>query len=136
MGCCGSVSGEWLLNQSLLYGYLINEDKLDTIWNAYKVNNNDHGGIEYDEFEMILTSALQIFDQIEPGQPPLWDVVQKKLKGMTAEKMEELNEIAKEVVPKIAMKFDKNGDGVISFEEFKLVGKYLKEEFIKKLKGQ
>ena len=97
------------------------------------MNNNDHGGMEYDEFEQLLIAALQIFDQIGPEEYSHFKQIEKKIKSLPQEKIDDINNIAKEIGPKLAIKFDKNGDGVLSFDEFKLVGKYLREEYQKKL---
>ena len=110
------------------------EINTNTLFRVYKTNANDHGGLEISEFEELVFAAIQIFACME-DQPRLTDeTLAQKLRHQTEEQYSETQEKAKEQAIKLALEFDKNGDGVFCLKEFtSFAEKYLKEEYIKRL---
>eukprot|EP00483_Globobulimina_turgida_P004603 UN04612 len=91
--------------------------------------------MEYSEFEQLLTTAYQIFEHIKTS---VFDVdickFQKSIAAHTLtppRKMLQIEKMAKKNASTLAVQFDKDGDGVISYQEFQAIAEYIKEEFEK-----
>eukprot|EP00483_Globobulimina_turgida_P002632 UN02636 len=145
MGCiCDTGHADWkqiiildvepsVENASILFAYLRNNGNLRSLWNTYKINENEHHGMEYPEFEQLLIATQQIFDNIR-GSCCDVDIgkIQRKIIAQTPQKMEQIKNMVKETGPKLAVKFDKDGDGIFSYNEFKEIAEYIKQEYNKK----
>jgi len=121
MGCCCSQQKDHeQIDREVLGNFLKNEENLKTIWNQF--NKNEDDVLDRGEFDALLFAALQIFcKERDPEMPP-----------PTREAMDPFIErLRNELAPRV----DTNGDGVISFEEFKTFGEYLKKEY-EKLKSE
>ncbi|ETO10026.1 hypothetical protein RFI_27350 [Reticulomyxa filosa] len=116
MGCCTSKQDTSEIDRNVLADFLNNQENLRAIWKQF--NKNDDDVLDRNEFDKLLFTALQIFCQErDPDNPP-----------PSREAMEPFVEkLRNELAPRV----DTNGDGVISFEEFKTFGEYLKKEYEK-----
>uniref|UniRef100_A0A7S3N892 Calcium-dependent protein kinase 1 n=1 Tax=Euplotes harpa TaxID=151035 RepID=A0A7S3N892_9SPIT len=104
------------------FGKLLNEDELDRLFD--EVDTDKSGFIDYSEFvvatmneknlfsEKKLKAAFKMFDKDDSGYISKDEVKESLLKVQKFSE-EEINEIVSQV--------DENGDGEISFEEFKII---------------
>jgi len=119
MGSCTSCAGARDIediDREVLANFLQNKENLKTIWHQF--NKNEDDVLDRAEFDRLLFSALQVFcKERDPNMPP-----------PTRESMEPfIEKLRNELAPRI----DTDGDGVISFNEFKTFGEYLKKEYNK-----
>lgn len=62
--CCCSPSEEvWTFEHDFVYNWMIKEEKLLSIWNVFKKNNNSHEGLEITEFQHLLYVSLCVYHQ-------------------------------------------------------------------------
>jgi len=104
------------IDRDVLADFLENKENLKTIWNQF--NKNEDDVLDRAEFDRLLFIALQIFcKERDPNAPP-----------PTREAMDPfIEKLRNELAPRI----DTDGNGVISFDEFKTFGEYLKREYRK-----
>lgn len=117
MGCqCSGPKDVEEIDREVLANFLQNKENLLAIWKQF--NKNEDDVLDRGEFDRLLFSALQIFcKERDPDMPP-----------PTREVLEPfIEKLRTELAPRI----DTDGDGVISFEEFKSFGEYLKREYNK-----
>ncbi|ETO19751.1 hypothetical protein RFI_17479 [Reticulomyxa filosa] len=154
MGCLhSSPKPSQESGREALCKFLENEEQLTTIWNQF--NGDDDDVLDKDEFDQLLFTALQIFCQNTNRKTSLQSdyVFESKKKQMeiqifkndnnnndkkkakdpqvkppSRDSMEPfIEKLRSELVPRIGV----NGTGAISYEEFKLFGTYLKQEYAK-----
>eukprot|EP01084_Bolivina_argentea_P147114 257430_1 len=117
MGCfCSSPKDHEDIDREVLGEFLRDGKNLKTIWNQF--NKNEDDVLDRAEFDRLLFTALQIFcKERDPDMPP-----------PTRDAMDPfIEKLRNELAPRV----DTDGDGVISFEEFKTFGEYLKKEYEK-----
>jgi len=117
MGCrCSGPRDVEEIDREVLANFLQNKENLLSIWKQF--NKNEDDVIDRGEFDRLLFSALQIFcKERDPDMP-----------SPTRETLDPfIEKLRNELAPRI----DTDGDGVISFEEFKTFGEYLKQEYSK-----
>ena len=164
MGCCFTVEKGWSERHDVVLDFMRGEGYLKTVWHAFKMNNNEHGCMEYDEFCALLFISLEIYDKIHQGTSRQLSHAmnenedieleyaaakykrKKKKRGDTLDTFtrDELNQrgdinalqqTLDEIAPKLAVQFDQDGDGVFSWDEFKELGTYLTTEYQKLCTG-
>jgi len=116
MGCFCSSGDQQTIDREVLGDYMGDGKNLKTIWNQF--NKNEDDVLDRAEFDRLLFTALQIFcKERDPDMPP-----------PTRDAMDPfIEKLRNELAPRI----DTDGDGVISFDEFKTFGEYLKKEYEK-----
>ena len=108
MGClCSSPKDHDDIDRNVLSDFLQDGKNLKMIWNQF--NKNEDDVLDRAEFDRLLFTALQIFcKERDPDLPP-----------PTREAMDPfIEKLRNELAPRV----DTDGDGVISFEEFKTFG--------------
>mmetsp|Transcript_33801 Transcript_33801/g.41638 ORF Transcript_33801/g.41638 Transcript_33801/m.41638 type:complete len:150 (-) Transcript_33801:32-481(-) len=91
-------------------------DSLRKIWIQF--NKNDDEVLDRSEFDRLLFTALQLF-------------CQKRDPEMAPPTRESMDPFIEKLRNELAPRVDTDGDGVISFDEFKIFAQYLKKEFNK-----
>ena len=117
MGCfCSTPKDHEDIDREVLGEFLQNKQNLSTIWKQF--NKNEDDVLDRAEFDRLLFTALQIFcKERDPDMPP-----------PTRDAMDPfIEKLRNELAPRV----DTDGDGVISFDEFKTFGEYLKKEYEK-----
>mmetsp|Transcript_8324 Transcript_8324/g.12942 ORF Transcript_8324/g.12942 Transcript_8324/m.12942 type:complete len:134 (+) Transcript_8324:50-451(+) len=121
MGCCccggqANAQDSQDVDRAVLADFLKDGSNLKAIWKQF--NKNEDEVLDRTEFDTLLFTALQIFcKERDPDLPP-----------PTREAMDPfIEKLRNELAPKI----DTDGDGVISFDEFKSFGGYLRQEYEK-----
>jgi len=122
MGCVSSGQSDDMedIDREVLANFLQNRENLKTIWKQF--NKNEEDVLDRSDFDHLLFCALQIF--CKERDPNLPSPTRATLDPFVAK-------LRSELAPRI----DRDGDGVISFDEFKSFGEYLKQEY-RKLKTQ
>jgi len=118
MGCVSAgQSGDMEeIDREILANFLQNRQNLQTIWKQF--NKREEDVLDRSNFDHLLFCALQIFcKEREPNMPPP--------SRATLEPF--IEKLRNELAPRI----DRDGDGVISFDEFRSFGEYLKQEYRK-----
>jgi len=118
MGCvsAGQTGDMEEIDREVLANFLQNRQNLQTIWKQF--NKNEDDVLDRSDFDHLLFCALQIFcKERDPNMPPP--------SRSTLEPF--IEKLRNELAPRI----DRDGDGVISFEEFRSFGEYLKQEYRK-----
>eukprot|EP01084_Bolivina_argentea_P167293 290373_1 len=151
MGCCSTKEKGWTEQHSIVLDFMRGDGYLKTVWSAFKLNENDHNSMEYDEFCALLFIALEIYDKMQIGHSrqisqsmvEMNNILSDKYKRTKRDSLSELTEeelntrgniqqlqkTLDEIGPKLAVQFDKDGDGVFSWDEFKEFGAYLANEY-------
>jgi hypothetical protein len=117
MGCVHTVPKDVEdIDREVLANFLQNKENLKAIWKQFNKNEDEY--LDRGEFDRLLFSALQIFcKERDPDMPP-----------PTRDSLEPfIVRLREELAPRI----DIDNDGVISFNEFKSFGEYLKKEYRK-----
>lgn len=161
MGCCGSKEKGWTERHDVVLDFMRGDGYLKTVWTTFKINVNAHSCMEYDEFCALLFISLEIYDKIQmgtsrqlssqlsmnetvdielkykrkhaPNRDHLGEMSRSELNDRS--NMEQLQQTLDEIAPKLAVQFDKDGDGVFSWDEFKELGVYLVNEYKKITSG-
>jgi len=116
MGCFGSKQTSDIDEdaQTKLTKYLKGHGELKDVWESFDKDGNKN--LDQDEFKNIIYHALMIF-------------VQQREDGAAAAPKEEVEPMIQNLVNDIGSQIDKNADNTIDYEEFKILGSYLKKEF-------
>jgi len=118
MGCISSGQVEDFegIDREVLGNFLQNGQNLQTIWKQFHKNEDDV--LDRSDFDHLLFCALQVFcKERDPNMPP--------------PTRETLDPFVEKLRNELAPRIDRDGDGIISFEEFKSFGEYLKQEYRK-----
>jgi len=117
MGCVASEPKDVEdIDREVLANFLQNKENLKTIWKQF--NKHEDDVLDRGQFDRLLSSALQIFcKERDPDMPPPTH--------------ENLQPFVEKLRSELAPRIDVDGDGVISFDEFKSFGEYLKTEYRK-----
>mmetsp|Transcript_57498 Transcript_57498/g.95534 ORF Transcript_57498/g.95534 Transcript_57498/m.95534 type:complete len:173 (-) Transcript_57498:58-576(-) len=157
MGCCPTAEDAWSERHAIVLTFMRGDANLKTVWQAFKLNNNPIECVEYDEFYSLLLVSLEILDKIHDrttSETPSYamnddDVelghshslqmqkTRKKdiLNGVSKRELnkrgnvQQLQETLDVMAPKLAAAFDRDGDGVFVYQEFKELGDYLRNEY-------
>ena len=164
MGCCCSAKEKgWTDQHQILVDWMRGDIYMKTVWSEFKRNGEPHGCMEYEEFRTIIRISLEIYDKMQTGYgrqisndlashsnqielakkgdkfrnqrgDSLQHMTSTELNAITSDS-ETIEELLNEIAPKLAVQFDKDGDGVFSWDEFKDLALYLVNEYEKLIRG-